>query len=202
MSEDYQEGKRAGAHPVAVVLVVILGLWLFIWIFIPSSKQRQPGGPDAPQATGSKEIEAAPVMFKVAATIPDINAISVVVPKEATNSQIAGLLNRLREARLSQTLTEMVPATTPGNKLGSHAVADIYVFSDPQYAVADAVKVLSRGAHAPGELYPQAIPFEIAMEQVRGHYRIDLNDTSHPDQASLGFADESGVHSKHYKKIF
>ena len=71
-----------------------------------------------------------------------------------------------------------------------------------QYAVADAVKVLSRGAHAPGELYPQAIPFEIAMEQVRGHYRIDLNDTSHPDQASLGFADESGVHSKHYKKIF
>jgi hypothetical protein len=198
----YQEGKRAGAHPVAVVLVVILGLWIFIWVFIPSSKQRQPGGPDSPQATGARETDAAGVMFKVAATVPDINAISVVVPKEATNSQIAGLLNRFREARLNQTLSDMVPATTPGNKLGSHAVADIYVFSDPQHAVADAVKVLSRGAHAPGELYPQAIPFEIAMEHVRGHYRIDLNDTGHPDQASIGFADESGVHSKHYKKIF
>lgn len=47
-----------------------------------------------------------------------------------------------------------------------------------------------------------AVPFEIAMEAIRGHYRIDLNDTGNPDSASLGFADESGVHSKQYRKIF
>jgi hypothetical protein len=40
------------------------------------------------------------------------------------------------------------------------------------------------------------------MEAVRGHYRIDLNDTGNPDTGSLGFADESGVHSKHYRRIF
>lgn len=205
MSEEqnpYQEGKRAGAHPVAVILAVIVGLWIFIWVFIPSSKQRQPGGPESPQATSVRETEGAAVIFRVATTVPDINAVSVVVPKEATTSQIAGLLSRFREARLNQTLSEWIPPTTPGNKLGPHAVADIYVFSDPKYAVPDAVKVLSRGAHAPGELYPQAIPFEEAMEKVRGHYRIDLNDTGHPDQASIGFADESGVHSRHYKKMF
>jgi hypothetical protein len=40
------------------------------------------------------------------------------------------------------------------------------------------------------------------MEEIRGHYRIDLNNTGAPDAASIGFADESGVHSKHYRKIF
>jgi hypothetical protein len=103
---------------------------------------------------------------------------------------------------LDQTLPQLIPPTTPGHKLGEHAIADIYVYSDPKYADPEAVRVLARGAHAPGELYPQAIPFEEAMEQVRGHYRIDLNDTGHPDQASLGFADESGVHSRHYKPLF
>lgn len=201
-SHDYQEGKRAGAHPVAVVLAVILGLWLFIWVFIPSSKQRQPGGPESPQAQSSRDIDAAPVMFRVSATVPDMNAVSVLVPEEATTSQVAALLSRFRESRLNQTLGDLIPPTTPGHKLGTHAVVDVYVFSNPKFASAEAVKVLSRGAHAPGELYPQAIQFEDAMEHVRGHYRIDLNDTGHPDQASLGFADESGVHSRHYKKLF
>jgi len=201
MSEDYQEGKRAGAHPVAVILGVIVVLWIFIWISIPSSKQRQPGGPEAPQATGTKDADA-PVIYRVVATVPDINAVAITVPKEATTSQISGLLNRLREARLNQTLSEMIPPTTPGHKLGPHAIADIYVFSDTRYATPDAVKVLALGAHAPGNLYPQAFPFEETMEQVRGHYRIDLNDTAHPDQGSVGFADDSGVHSRHYKKIF
>jgi len=40
------------------------------------------------------------------------------------------------------------------------------------------------------------------MEEIRGHYRIDLNNAGSPDAASLGLADESGVHSKHYRKIF
>ena len=66
----------------------------------------------------------------------------------------------------------------------------------------DVIRTLTRGAHAPGNLYPQAVPFEIAMEAIRGHYRIDLNDTGNPDSASLGFADESGVHSRQYRKIF
>ena len=198
----YQEGKRAGAHPILVILVVIGGLWIFISMFVPNPKHRQGSVPDAGQAPSSVERDTSPVIFRVTATVPEMNAISVLVPREATHSQIVGLLNRFRDARLGQTLSQHLPATTPGHKLGPHAVAEIYIFSDAKYAVPEAVKVLARGAHAPGELYPQAIPFEEAMEQVKGHYRIDLNDTSHPDQASMGFADESGVHSRHYKKLF
>jgi phospho-N-acetylmuramoyl-pentapeptide-transferase len=30
----YEQGKRAGAHPVLVIIGVIAGLWLFIWMFV------------------------------------------------------------------------------------------------------------------------------------------------------------------------
>ena len=101
-----------------------------------------------------EDPEAAPVLFKVHATVSDMNAISLVVPQQATDSQIAGLLKRLKKERLANTLSDLVPATTPGHKLGDHAVADIYITSDKKYAEADVIRTLTRGAHAPGNLYP------------------------------------------------
>jgi hypothetical protein len=204
MSENpgpYQEGKRAGLHPALVVFGVIIGMWLLIALAVPSGKQKQATGPEISQVV-TEDADSAPVMFKVQATMPDVNAVSLVVPREATASQIVGLLKRLRLARLDHTLAGLIPETSPGHKLGGYAVADIYIFSEQQYAQPEAVRTLSRGAHAPGELYPQMVPFEEAMEHVKGHYRIDLNDTGNPDSGSLGFADESGVHSRNYRRIF
>lgn len=200
----YEEGKRAGAHPLAVVLVVILGLWAAIWLATPKGKQTQaPANPElASKDLVEEDKDAAPIIFRVKATIKEFNAIGVLVPEQATESQIVGLLKRFRKARLENTLATLLPPTTPKHKLGEHAVADIFIFSDAKFAKTDAISVLSRGAHAPGELYPSAIPFEVAMEHVRGHYRIDLNDTGHPDKGSIGFADESGIHSKHYRELF
>jgi len=200
----YEEGKRAGAHPLAVVLFVILGLWLAIWLATPKGKPTQaPANPElASKSLIEEEPDAAPIIFKVKTTIKEFNAIGVLVPEQATDSQIAGLLKRFRQARLANTLTTLLPPTTPKHKLGEHAVADIFIFSDAKFAKTDAINVLSRGAHAPGELYPSAVPFEVAMEHVRGHYRIDLNDTGHPDRGSIGFADESGIHSKHFRELF
>jgi hypothetical protein len=200
--EPYEEGKRAGIHPLIVIFAVLIGLWLFVFLIVPSSKNKQATGTEGPTGPAIEDPEAAPVLFKVAATVSDMNAISLTVPPEATDSQVAGLLKRFKQDRLAGTLTELLPATTPGHKLGDHAVANIYIVSDAQYAQADVIRILTRGAHAPGNLYPQAVPFEVAMEAIRGHYRIDLNDTGNPDSASLGFADESGVHSQHYRKIF
>lgn len=200
----YEEGRRAGAHPLAVVLSVILGLWLVIWLASPKGKQTQaPANPElASKALVEQEKDEAPIIFRVKATVKEFNAIGLLVPDQATDSQIVGLLRRFRQARLDNQLTTLLPPTTPKHKLGEHAVADIFIFSDAKFAKTDAISVLSRGAHAPGELYPSAVPFEIAMEHVRGHYRIDLNDTGHPDKASIGFADESGIHSKHYRELF
>jgi hypothetical protein len=200
--EPYEEGKRAGLHPLIVVFAVLIGLWLFVFLIVPSSKNKQATGTEGPTGPTIEDPEAEPVLFKVYATVSDMNAIGLTVPPEATDSQVAGLLKRFKQDRLAGTLTELLPATTPGHKLGDHAVANIYVVSDAKYAQADVIRILTRGAHAPGNLYPQAVPFEVAMEAIRGHYRIDLNDTGNPDSASLGFADESGVHSRHYRKIF
>jgi hypothetical protein len=200
--EPYEEGKRAGVHPLIVIFCVLTGLWLFVYLIVPSSKNKQVVGTEGPTGVLIEDPEAAPVLFKVHATVSDMNAISLTVPPEATDSQVAGLLKRFKQDRLAGTLADLLPATTPGHTLGDHAVADIYVVSDAKYAQADVIRTLTRGAHAPGNLYPQAVPFEVAMEAIRGHYRIDLNDTGNPDSASLGFADESGVHSRHYRKIF
>ncbi len=197
-----EEGKRVGAHPVVVILVVIVGLWAAMWLFIPNPKYKQGVVPEKIPDVATEESDEAPVIFQVNGTVPELNIISIKVPPQATESQIAALLKRFRKARLDNELSAMLPPTTPGHQLGDHAIADIYIFSNDQYPALQAVRVLARGAHAPGELYPQAIPFEVAMEQVRGHYRIDINETSHPDRASLGFADESGVHSKNFRKVF
>lgn len=202
----YEEGKRAGAHPAVVLFGIIIGLWVLMAVFIPNPKKDKQGTvPENPEAVqrASEEPDAAPVMFSIAATAPDMNAVGLLVPSQATASQIVGLVKKLREARLSNSLGDLgIPATTPGDNLGPHAIADVYIFSDRQYATAEAIRVLARGAHVPGELYPRAIPFEVAMEHVRGHYRIDLHDTGNPDRGSLGFADESGVHSKIFRRVF
>lgn len=198
----YQEGKRAGAHPLVVVFAILLGLWLFVALIVPSSRNKQATGTEGPAGPVVEDPEAAPVMYKVHSSITEMNVVALVVPPEATDSQVAGLLKQLKSERLAGTLGDHIPATTPGHTLGDHAVADIYVFSDKQYAGADALKTLALGAHAPGTLLPRAIPFEVTMEEVRGHYRIDLNDTGAPDKGSLGYTDESGVHSKRYRSIF
>jgi hypothetical protein len=198
----YQEGKRAGAHPLVVVFAILLGLWLFVALIVPSSRNKQAAGTEGPAGPVVEDPEAAPVIYKVQTSIIEMNVVGIVVPPEATDSQVAGLLKQLKSERLAGTLSDHIPATTPGHKLGDHAVADIYVFSDKQYAGAEALKTLALGAHAPGTLLPRAIPFEVTMEEVRGHYRIDLNDTGAPDKGSLGYTDESGVHSKRYRSIF
>ncbi len=200
--EQYEEGKRAGAHPLLVVFGVLLGLWLFVALIVPSSRNKQATGTEGPSVSLIEDPEAVPVMFKVQSTITEMNTIGLLVPQQATDSQIIALLKRFKQERLAGTLRDQLPATTPGHKLGDHAVADIFIFADKKYAEADTLRTLTRGAHAPGNLYPDAIPFEVAMEAVRGHYRIDLNDTGSPDKGSLGFADESGVHSKQFRRIF
>ena len=205
MSENggpYEEGKRAGVHPLIVIFGILLGLWLFVALIVPSSRNKQAAGTEGPNVSIIEDPEAAPVMFTVHTTIPEMNAIGLVVPAQATDSQVVALLKRLKEDRLAGNLGNQLPATTPGHTLGDHSIADIYIFSEKSFVEAETIRTLTRGAHAPGSLYPGAVPFESAMEAVRGHYRIDLNDTGNPDKGSLGFTDESGVHSKHYRRIF
>ncbi|GJL56513.1 MAG: hypothetical protein NPIRA02_36450 [Nitrospirales bacterium] len=203
------EGKRVGLHPALVLFGVIVGLWLFITLIIPKSKntdtpQSRGMPPESPTTLPSTSFSSDVVpIFKTKTTIPEMNIINLTVPPATTDSQIVALLHHLKDARINNTLANVLPPTTPGDDLGEFAIAEIYIFSEPEYAVPEATEVLSRGAHAPGTLYPSSIPFEVAMEHVRGHYSINLHNRTTPETGTLGFGeDETGVYSKQFQKIF
>ena len=73
--EPYEEGKRAGLHPLIVVFAVLIGLWLFVFLIVPSSKNKQATGTEGPTGPVIEDPEAEPVLFKVYATVSDMNAI-------------------------------------------------------------------------------------------------------------------------------
>src|SRR5262245_8398455 len=95
----YKEGKRAGVHPLIVIFVVLIGLWLFVFLIVPSSKNKQATGTEGPTGPAIEDPEAAPVLFKVQVVVSDMNAISLTVPQEATNSQVADLLDCYKRER-------------------------------------------------------------------------------------------------------
>lgn len=207
-SDNNERNRRVGLHPAIVIFGVILGLWLFIQAIIPKSKDVQP-----PQRSDARSPQAAALLkdaksaivptFTVTAHAADMNAISLLVPQQTTDSQIVALLTHLKEARTKGSLSSQIPATAPGNAVDEFAVADVYIFSDPRYAVPEAIEILSVGAHAPGDFYQSTIPFEVAMEQVRGHYAVNLNNKNRPERASLGLAEEAtGLYSKRYQPLF
>ena len=210
MSEANHNGqnKRVGLHPVFVIFGVIIGLWIFIQAIIPSSKNIQPPQGNETHSghrgTLLKEARSAPVpRFTVAAYVEERKAFGLVVPAQTTDSQIVALLHHVRELQKNQSLSSHLPATTPGHALGDFAVADIYIFSDSKYAVAEAIHVLSVGARAPGDFYQNTMPYEQAMEHVRGHYTVTLTDKRHPERASLGFGEAAtGLYSKRYLPLF
>ncbi len=204
--EEPSEGRRVGIHPIIVVFGVIFGLWLFISLIIPKSKNIKHG----PGST-SNAITPLPAMvssdlipsFDVTGTVSGMNAITLSVPSATTDSQIIALLQSFQKSRLEHSLENMLPPTTPNDKLGAFAIADVYIFSEKEFATPESAKSLGRGAHAPGEFYPNSIPYEVAMEKVRGHYSIDLYNKTQPEYASIGFGeDATGVYSKRYQRVF
>lgn len=205
--EEPTEGRRVGVHPLIVVFGVIFGLWLFITLIIPKSKDIPTQGRGASPATskplpGIVSSDLIP-QFNVTGTVIGMNAITLLVPSATTDSQIIALLQSFQKARINNSLEGILPATTPQDKLGPFAIADIYIFSEKKYSNQESAKSLSRGAHAPGEFYPSTIPYEVAMEKVRGHYAIDLHNKTNPEHAAIGFGeDETGVYSKRYQRVF
>jgi hypothetical protein len=205
--EEPTEGRRVGIHPLVVIFGVIFGLWLFITLIIPKSKNTPtPGTGSTPSAqVALHNIVSTDLIptFEATGTVPDMKAITLLVPTATTDSQVVALLQYLQKARLDNSLGTILPPTTPDDQLGEFAIADIYIFSEEQYGGTESAKALGRGAHAPGEFYPNSIPYEVAMEHVRGHYAIDLHNKNSPEDASLGFGeDATGVYSKRYQRVF
>jgi len=203
-----ENSGRKGLHPALVLFGIILGLWLFVQAIIPKSKRIQPPQGYETQTPQTAALlreagSAAVPTFKLTTTVPKMNALAILVPQQTTESQVIALVNHLHNARKDGTLINILPPTTPHNDLDKFAIANVYIFSDPQYAVQSAIKILTVGARAPGDLYGKEIPYEVAMEHVRGQYVVNLHDKDNPEHGSLGFSEKAtGLYSRRYLPIF
>jgi hypothetical protein len=186
----------------------IVALWLVLWVIIPNPKD-QPIDPTTGQpkstpgmTTGTPNVPH--VTSRTVAVLPDYNAVAVLVPPDTTDEQVAHLLQRFKKARIDETLVQYIPPTIKGDKLGPHAIADIYVFSEKEWATTDALRVLAQGPHSALDTGRKGGPtFAEIAGHVRGHYLINLHEAERRDRASLGYADEDGgAHSAQYQELF
>ena len=123
------------------------------------------------------------------------------VPAQVTASQVVGLLKQFKQARLNRSLGTMLPATEPRTQLGDQAVANLYI-SDPKYATPEVVGTWLEEPMLRADLYPRLIRSKRQWNRWRT-LPHRLNDTSvNPNIGSIGFADNAGVHSEQYRRIF
>ena len=121
--EQQSQGKRVGVHPLFVIFGVIFGLWFFITLIIPDPKdQKQRAGmPTKPVQSNILDTITSDMVptFKESARVPEMNAITLIVPPETTDSQILALIKKLQKARVEGSLSTLLPPTTPGHDSGT-----------------------------------------------------------------------------------
>lgn len=203
-----EPGKPTDGHPVIAVVGGILALWFILWVVIPNPKD-QPTDPRTGQTTTTPGLttgtpSAPHVTSHTVAVLPEYNAVAVLVPPDTTDEQVAQLLQRFKKARQDETLPQYIPPTSKGDKFGPHAIADIYVFSETEWAATDSLLTLARGPHNPPDPRKKnGRTFAETIGRVRGHYVINLHEAEHRDRASVGYADEDGqLHGPNYKELF
>ena len=194
--------QPTGGHPIKAVLGGIIALWLILWIVIPNPKdqpvdprtgmtERTPG-----MTSGTSNVPH--VTSRTVAVLPEFNAAAVLVPPDTTDDQVANLLQRFKRARIDETLVQYVPATSKGDKLGPHAIADIYIFSESQWATPEALKALTTGPQSKHD----GLSFKEVVRHVRGHYAINLYEPENRDRGSLGYTDKGSSYGTPYQELF
>ncbi len=195
--------QPTGGHPIKAVIGGIVVLWLVLWVVIPNPKdqpvdprtgmtERTPG-----MTSGTSNVPH--VTSRAAAVLPEFNAAAVLVPPDTTNEQVAHLLQRFKRARIDETLVQYVPPTSKGDRLGPHAIADIYVFSESEWATPEALRALAKGPHSKDG----GLGFHDVVRHVRGYYAINLHEPENRDRGSLGYADEDGsTYGTAYTELF
>jgi len=203
-----QRDKPTGGHPIAAVVGGILALWLILLVVIPNPKD-QPTDPTTGLTTTTPGMttgtpSAPHVASRTVAALPEYNAVAVLVPPDTTDEQVGQLLRRFKKARQDETLVQYIPPTSKGDKLGPHAIANIYVFSEREWATPDSLLSLARGPHgSPDPKKTRGPTFAETIGHVRGRYIINLHETERRDRASIGYTDEEGqIHGPNYQELF
>jgi hypothetical protein len=134
--------------------------------------------------------------FKIAGR--DGSSLSILVPPDTTREQIKELICEFRKARRANTISTMVPPTTPGEEYGDYAVMIIFVFSEPRWA--SAAKL--RDYWNPGISYSRTKTARKTHKEyekhIRGEYYYSIGSEEY---GSVGYSDRI-FSTKDYKRLF
>jgi hypothetical protein len=135
--------------------------------------------------------------FKIVGKIKPGIGIAILVSSETTDDELKLLINEFRKARTENTLSRMIPPTTPGGPKGDYFSVWIYVFTEASWASTERLKkFVNASAYSKSDLkysreYAHHIRAEYYFLQGESEYGI------------LGYEDETGSYrSKNYMKLF
>jgi hypothetical protein len=135
-----------------------------------------------------------------------MTSLSLVVPPSTPKDQLKKLIYAFKEAKQNNTLSQMIPPTTPGGIKGQYAIIQIFVFDDPKWATEEILKKYL-GANHPlvySNNYKQK--YEKFERQVSHH--IKAYYWANPfgqEEGSIGISTESGgkrIVTPNYEKLF
>jgi hypothetical protein len=134
-----------------------------------------------------------PLSFKVA--VHSTDGVVLLVPANATDSDLAKLLNALRTARKGGSLGTFFPPTTPGGSRGPYAAVQVFVMSDATWATAPRLKAFMK----PPTSSISAAEKDFAR-RVRAYYLYPLTGQ---EFGSVGYEDQDiRYKTPNYKRLF
>lgn len=156
------------------ILFVITSLFIFGMIMSVFNGSRTPS---------SREH----VSFTVAGQ--DKTAVSIVVSPGTTTDQLKDLISVFKEARVTGSLSKLIPATTKGGSMGDYGIIWVFVFSDTEWASRDQMIKFIDGSDRDfcGDY----------VKHIRAEYYYSLSD----EHGNIGFNDGTNSNDE-YSKIF
>lgn len=122
--------------------------------------------------------------------------VSVLVAPTTTSEQLKALIYAFRKAKKEGSLSQYIPATTPGVKGDPHQTVMIFVFSDPKWASEFEYKKYERAGISTQK--DKSISKEY-LNHIRASYEYDFIDGK--EYGALGY-DIGTLRSSTFKKLF
>jgi hypothetical protein len=124
----------------------------------------------------------------------DKTVLSIIVPQNTPPAQLKALILQFRNARKSNSLSTMIPATTPGGGLGDYGIVWVFVLTERDWATTERLqRFINSSAKSLADR-------EYDKKYVK-HLKAEYYYSGLEEYGSLGY-DDGVVRSPAYKKLF
>jgi hypothetical protein len=133
-------------------------------------------------------------------------ALSLLVPPSTKKDQLIKLVYAFKEAKQNNTLSKMIPPTTPGGIKGKYAIIQIFIFNEPKWATEEILKKYLGGDSPLVYSDGYKKKYERFVKQVTLHIRAYYwANPLGQEEGSIGTSTEIGgkkLITPNYKKLF